>query len=263
METLIELSHRISSGTAFVLTAILVVWAARAYPAGHRVRRGAAVALGFMTAEALIGAGLVLFELVARDASMKRALSMSLHLVNTFFLLATMAVTAWWASGGNPLRLRGQGAVLPLLCVPLGAMLVVGATGAVTALGDTLFPSATLAAGFAQDLAPNAHFLIHLRAIHPMLAVTTAAAIVLATGVVRALRPTPEVRFASRSATTLATVQVGAGLIDVLARAPVWMQLVHLLLADALWIALVLSAAAALQEQPGRAPSSEEATVAA
>jgi heme A synthase len=263
METLIELSHRISSGTAFVLTVILAVWAVRAYPPRHRVRWGAAVALGLMIAEALIGAGLVLFELVAHDASMKRALSMSLHLVNTFFLLATMAVTAWWASGGKPVRVRGQGAVLPLLAVPLAAMLVVGATGAVTALGDTLFPSPTLAAGFAQDLAPNAHLLIHLRAFHPMLAVTTAAIIVLATGVVRTLRPTPEVRFASRSATALATVQVGAGLLDVLARAPIWMQLVHLVLADAVWIALVLSAAAALERLPGRAPSSEQATVTA
>jgi heme A synthase len=263
LETVIELSHRVSSGAAFALTALLAIWAARAYPRRHRVRRGAAVALALMAAEAAIGAGLVLFELVAHDASMKRALSMSLHLVNTFFLLATMAVTARWASGGNPVRLRGQGAVLPLLAVPLAAMLVVGATGAVTALGDTLFPSATLAAGFAQDLAPNAHWLIHLRAIHPMLAMMTAGAIVLATGVVRALRPTAEVRLTSRTATALATAQVGAGLLDVLTRAPVAMQLVHLVLADAVWIALVLSAAAALERVPGRAASPEEAAAVA
>src|SRR5580704_2102809 len=131
IETLIELSHRVSSGAALVGTLILVALAIRAYPRGHRVRRGAYTTASLMVAEALIGAGLVLFELVAHDASMKRALSVSLHLGNTFLLLASTAVTAWWASGGAPVRLRGQGAVAWILGVVLAATLVVGASGAV------------------------------------------------------------------------------------------------------------------------------------
>jgi heme A synthase len=250
IETLIELSHRVSSGAALVGTLILVALAIRAYPRGHRVRRGAYTTASLMVAEALIGAGLVLFELVAHDASMKRALSVSLHLGNTFLLLASTAVTAWWASGGAPVRLRGQGAVGWILGVVLAATLVVGASGAVTALGDTLFPSPSLAAGIAQDFAAGAHLFIRLRAIHPMLAVTTAAAIVVATGLVRSLRPTHAVRVLSRAAALLAVTQVGAGLVDVLTRAPVWMQLVHLTLADLVWIALVLTTAAALAEAP-------------
>jgi heme A synthase len=252
VETLIEVSHRLSSGTAFVLTAALLVWALRAYPRGHRVRGGAVVAMALMAGEALIGAGLVLFELVAHDASMKRALSMSVHLVSTFLLLGSMTLTAFWASGGRALNLRGQRGVGLSLAIPLSGMLVVGASGAVTALGDTLFPSApsaSVAAGLAQDFAPGAHLFVRLRAIHPMLAVATAAAIVVAASVVRQLRPVRSVEVTSRVASGLAAVQVCAGLLDVALKAPVWMQLVHLVLADCVWIALVLTGAVALNEE--------------
>jgi heme A synthase len=250
VETLVELSHRLSSGGALIGTLVLVVWAMRAFPAGHRVRRGAYTTAALMGFEALIGAALVLFELVAHDASMKRALSVSLHLVNTFLLLAATTMTAWWASGGRPLRVRGQGAVSVALGVVLGAMILVGASGAVTALGDTLFPAPSLAAGLAQDFAAGAHLFVRLRAIHPMLAMSTAAAIVVAMGLVRSLRPSRAVAIISRCAAGLAVLQVGAGLLDVLTRAPVWMQLVHLTLADLVWVSLVLTAAAALAEAP-------------
>ena len=265
IETLIEMSHRLSSGGALIGTLVLFVWAVRVYPRGHRVRRGAGVTTLLMVAEALIGAALVLFELVAHDASMKRALSISLHLINTFLLLASTATTAWWASGGGAVRLRNQRGAAPAVTVLLGvlllAMLVVGATGAVTALGDTLFPAPSLAAGFAQDFDARSHLFIRLRAIHPMLAMTTAGAIVLAMGLIRSLRPIRSVRILSRVAASLAVAQVAAGLADVLTRAPVPMQLVHLALADLVWIGLVLTGAAALAE-PASAPlASVEAAV--
>jgi heme A synthase len=252
IETLIELSHRLSSGGALIGTVVLLVWALRVYPRGHRVRRGAAITASLMLAEALIGAGLVLFELVAHDASMKRALSMSLHLVNTFLLLASTATTAWWASGGAAIRLRGRrggaAAVEVVFGVLLLAMLVVGASGAVTALGDTLFPAPSISAGIAQDFAASSHLFVRLRAIHPMLAMTTAGAIVVAMGLVRSLRPGREVGILSRLAASLAVAQVAAGIGDVLTRAPVAMQLVHLALADLVWISLVLTGVAALAE---------------
>jgi heme A synthase len=246
VETLIELSHRLSSGAALVLTAALLAWSWRAYPAGHRVRSGALAAMAFMIAEAAIGAALVLFQLVAHDASAKRALSVSLHLVNTFLLLASTALTAWWATGFGPIRIRGQGLVAWTTLLPLGAMLLVGSTGAVTALGDTLFPSASVAMGLAEDLAPRAHLFVRLRALHPLLATMTAASIVVAAGLTRACRPTQVVRTLSRAGAALAMAQVAAGLLDIVLLAPLWLQLGHLLLADAVWLALVLTAAAAL-----------------
>jgi heme A synthase len=254
VETLIELSHRLSSGAAVALTAVLVAWAWRAYPRHHPVRRGAAATGAFMVAEALIGAGLVLFQLVAHDASARRALSVSLHLINTFLLLASTALTAWWASGGAPVRVRRQGAVAWSIGLPLGAVLAVGVSGAMTALGDTLFPSSSVASGLAQDFSPGANLLVRLRALHPVLAVVTAAAIVAAAGVTRARRPTRAVRGLSRAAASLAVVQVGAGLLDIATLAPVWLQLGHLVVADAVWIALVLTAAAALADDVAAAP---------
>jgi cytochrome c oxidase assembly protein subunit 15 len=248
IETAIELSHRVSSGVALGLTAGLFVWSLRAYPRGHTVRRGAGAAAAFMGAEALIGAALVLFELVARDASAKRALSVSLHLVNTFFLIASTALTAWWASGGAPVRIRGRGAVAWTAGLPLVAMLFVGSSGAVTALGDTLFPSASVAAGLAQDFAPNAHLFVRVRALHPLFAVLAAALVVTTAGITRTLRPTRPVRVLTSLATALVVTQVAAGLLDIVTLAPVWLQLVHLVLADAVWLALVLTAAAALAE---------------
>jgi heme A synthase len=252
IETLIEMSHRASSGLAFILTGVLFAWAARSYPRGHRVRRGASTAMVLMVSEAAVGAGLVLFELVAHDASLKRALSVSVHLVNTFLLLASMALTAWWASGGGPPKRGGQRGVAWVLGVPLAAMLLVGASGAVTALGDTLFPSASLAAGLREDFSPSAHLFIRLRAVHPVLAAMTGAAVVIAAGLVRNLRPSPAVRFWSRATGALVAAQVTAGIVSLLARAPIWMQMVHLLLADVLWVALVLTAGAALSEEGAR-----------
>jgi heme A synthase len=246
VETLIELSHRLSSGGALLLTVGLLIGAVRAFPPRHRVRRAATAAVVLMVTEALIGAGLVLLELVAHDASIARAASTVLHLGNTFLLLAATALTAWWASGGPAPETRGQRAVVAALAPPLAAMLVVGATGAVTALGDTLFPSRTLAAGLAQDFSPSAHVFVRLRVVHPVLAMFTAAAIVVTTGLVRSLRPSPSVRVFSLAAGTLAALQVAAGILDVLTFAPVAVQLLHLVLADSVWIALVLTAASAL-----------------
>jgi heme A synthase len=251
IETLVELSHRISSGVALGATLVLLGWALRAYPARHVVRRGAAFAAAFMAAEALIGAALVLFALVAHNASSTRVLSVSLHLVNTFLLLGSTALTAWWAAGGGRIRLRGQGAVAWATLLPLAAVLAVGTTGALTALGDTLFPSANLAAGIAQDFESGAPWLVRLRAFHPILAAATALLVVLAAPFVRARRPGRAAGLFSRASVALVVLQVAAGLLDVASLAPVWVQLVHLVLADAVWIALVLGGAAALSAEAG------------
>jgi heme A synthase len=251
VETLVELSHRVSSGAALVATLVLFGWALRAYPARHVVRRAAAASAAFMVAEALIGAALVLFALVAHDASATRVLSVSLHLVNTFLLLGATALTAWWASGGAPVRLRGQGVVAWAALAPLVAVLAVGTTGALTALGDTLFPSANLASGLVQDLDSSAPWLVRLRAFHPVLASATALLVILVAPFVRARRPGRASAVLSRAAVALVVVQVGAGLLDVVSLAPVWLQLAHLVLADGVWIALVLAGAAALSAEAG------------
>lgn len=248
--TLIEYTHRATSGVAFLLVALQLVWALRAYPPGHPVRAGAAASMFFMVTEAGVGALLVLFEYVAGDASVGRAVWMAVHLVNTFLLIASMSCTLWWARGGAPVRLRGRGrghdATPALLGAGLAATLLVGVTGAIAALGDTLFAARTLAEGIAQDLSPTAHFLVQLRVMHPVVAALTGAYLLFLRTAVPARRPGPEVRLLANATGALVVAQLGAGLVNLLLLAPVWLQLVHLLLADLVWITLVLLAAAAL-----------------
>jgi heme A synthase len=52
----------------------------------------------------------------------------------------------------------------------------------------------------------------------------------------------------------LVLIQLGAGAVNLLLHAPVWLQLAHLLLSDFVWIALVLLGCVAL-EQPARESS--------
>jgi heme A synthase len=249
VKTIIEFSHRASSGVVLVLVVAMTAWAFRAAPKGHPVRRGAVLSLVFTLTEALVGAGLVLFELVAHDASMKRALSMALHLTNTFVLLACLSLTAYWASGGPRLRVRGQGALPWLVGPTLAGVVLLGTSGAIAALGDTLFPARSLAEGLAQDLSVTAHVFLKLRVLHPLIATFVGAACVGLGLLLPSMRPTPRVRFWARAAVTTFAVQYVAGLVNVALLAPVWMQLVHLLLADGAWISLILACGSALSEE--------------
>ncbi len=256
-ETLVELSHRLSSGLALLLVGVLFVWAFRIYPKNSRVRRGAAFSMLFVITEALVGAGLVLFELVADNTSMTRAFSTSVHLVNTFLLLAALTLTTWWASGGPTVRLRGQGVRLWALGLALLALLILGMTGAITALGDTLFPPASLAEGLRQDLDPTANFMIRLRAVHPVVAIATAFYLFLIVGLPEIIGDHPDTKRYARWLVALFVVQLVAGVINVVLLAPIWMQMLHLLLADLSWIVLVLLAASALGERVSQ-PLQEE-----
>lgn len=263
LETVVEFTHRLTSGLALLAVVGMLLWALRAFPAGHRVRLGAKLSMGFMIVEALIGAGLVLLELVADNASMARAFWMIAHLVNTFFLLGALALTAWWASGGAAVRLRGQGALGAALAVGVAGVLVVGASGAIAALGDTLFPSASLAEGLRQSFSADAHPLVQLRKLHPLVAVLVGAYLVGLGRAAARLRPSADARRLAGALLGLYVVQLVAGAANVVLLAPGWMQLLHLLLADFVWIALVLLAASALaaegRDPAGTAPSAGRA----
>ncbi|HEX9917793.1 MAG TPA: COX15/CtaA family protein [Pyrinomonadaceae bacterium] len=261
LKTIIELTHRLTSGVALLLVVGLVWRARRLFPRGHRVRRGALWSLVFILIEALIGAALVKLDLVARNASVTRSLVMSIHLVNTFVLLGVLSLTAWWAMGGASLRLRGQGKIAAIFAVGLFGTLLIAVSGAVAALGDTLFPVNSLAEGLRRDLSATAHFLERLRGLHPLFAVGIGCYTVAAASYVNNfLRPgLQRTRQLTSLLTTLFLLQLGAGILNVALLAPVWLQLTHLLLADFFWIALVLNSASALaQEEPATAPQQEQ-----
>lgn len=254
-ETLIELSHRLTSALAGLLVIGLLAWAFRAFPKGHRVRKGAAWTMAFILTEGLIGAVIVLFEWVAQDASMARVLSMVLHLCNTYTLVAALTLTAWWAAGGPPVRIRGQGRRSLLLGTLVALLLGVAMLGAVTALGDTLFRATSHAEGFAQTFSDTSHLAVRLRVLHPVLAILTGAVLFWCVRVLGAGNAADApVRRLGGLLEILYLGQVALGVVNVYLLAPVWMQLLHLLLADVLWIFFVLFAATVLAAPPPDVP---------
>ncbi len=246
IKTLVEFSHRLSSGLALVLVVVMLAWAFRAYARRHEVRTWAALSMFFILTEAAIGAGLVIFEYVAGDKSIARALWMSGHLVNTFLLVAMLSFAAWAATTGGGFKVRGQGPINWVFAAAFIGGLILGASGAVTALGGTLFPVTSLAEGLKQDLSPTAHVLIRLRFFHPFIAVAVSGLLILTAWLARLWRPGQWTRRFSNAVIALVIVQLAAGLINLLLHAPIWLQLVHLLLSDLIWIALVLLAFTAL-----------------
>jgi heme A synthase len=256
--TVIEFTHRMMSALSVAAITLLIVWGFRVYGKGHPVRKGVIACGLLIIAEALAGATLVLFGWVADNVSLQRAVSMPLHLVITFALLAALALTAWFASGGGPVRVRGQGWLVWAWIIALAGTLILGMSGAVTALGDTLFPVKSLAEGLAQDVSPTAHFLVRLRMWHPFVAVAMALYAVVLAQILRRQRPGAWVARLAQTQIVLFVVQCVAGAFNVALLAPVWMQIVHLLLADLVWINLVLLGAAAFAvsaSQPGVAAS--------
>ncbi|MFQ5948523.1 MAG: COX15/CtaA family protein [Acidimicrobiia bacterium] len=248
-ETLIEFTHRASSGVGVLLVLGLVVTVFRSRPRGHVARLGALASVVLIFSEALLGAGLVLFEWVGDDASTGRAIAVSSHLVNTFVLLAALALTAWWLSGGAPVRLRRRLPLVWPLAAGAAGLVLLGASGAVAALGDTLFPAESLSQGLREDFSGGSAFLVRLRWIHPVLAVGVAAYLI---GLARKIGSSADDVLTERLAGLLLSavvVQVVAGVVDLFLLAPVWMQLVHLLLADLVWISFVLLSATLLSAQ--------------
>lgn len=246
VNAVIEYTHRITSGPILgVLVLGLLFGAFRLFPQGHPARLGAFAVFIFTLAEAAMGAILVKFGLVGTNDSMTRAVVMAVHLCLTFLLLGAMALAAWWASGGAPMRWRGQGAVAWALGLGLFATMFLGASGAVTALGDTLFPPKSSLEVISASLSPGAHFLTRLRPWHPLTALSVGLYLVLIAGLVAHLRPSESVRRFGHWVVVLFAIQMGVGFLNVILKAPIFMQMVHLLLADLIWLALVLLCAAA------------------
>ena len=240
VETIIEYSHRIMSGLSLVLIGLLLYWAWRLFMRGDRIRKGALVAAFLVVLEALIGAGLVLFDLVGGNTSITRAVVGALHLVNTFMLLGALTLTALWSSQRETRKLQLRSPHVALLMLALLGVLVIGVSGAIAALGDTLFPTATLSEGIAMDLDPSTHFLVRLRLLHPVIAVAVGLYIVLFMRIIQLGGSRMDLNTLGWIVSTLVLIQWLAGVVNLLMLAPVWMQILHLLLADLLWILLII-----------------------
>ncbi|NQW05092.1 MAG: COX15/CtaA family protein [Acidobacteria bacterium] len=234
--TVIEFVHRLTSGAVMLLAVGLVVLARRTFPAGHAVRTWAMISLVFMMIEAAVGAGIVLLRLVEDNASALRAAYVGVHLVNTLLLVAAMTTTIW--SVRAPSSARGAAGATRLFSVTMFAMLGVAATGAIVALGDTLFPHASLVEGLAADLDPTAHFLIRLRIWHPILAAAVAST-VLWLAWRDPVFEGPEQETPRQFVIMLVIGQCALGVLNLVLLAPLTLQMAHLLVSNLLWIPLV------------------------
>jgi heme a synthase len=254
--TLIEFTHRATSGIAFLLVLAQLVMAFRVFPRRHGVRRAAAGGFVLMVTEALVGAGLVIFEMVAGNTQTARAFWMAAHLLNTFALLSALGLCAWRARPGAD-QPTSVDPVAPgfrtALAVALFALLMVATSGAVVALGDTLFPARSLSDGLRQDFAPGAHLFVRLRVVHPVLAVLTSLYLLLVTAVLAGRDPAGRFRRPATVTAGLVMGQLAIGFANLLLLAPVALQIAHLLVADLVWLSLVVLSAAVRERRPGSA----------
>lgn len=237
--TLIEFSHRLTSGLALLLVGGLLLWARRLYAPGQPVRVAAMWSMVFILVEALVGAALVLLELVAGNPALLRGGVIAVHLANTLLLLGALTLCAWHAAGGAPAQLP-NGAGAAAIWLGTGLLVLVCSSGAITALGDTLFPAASLAEGLQQDLDPSSHLFVRLRVWHPVLAIGTGMYLIVLARIWGLDGAPAAVRRAARAMMAVVGLQWVGGTLAVVLLAPLWIQITHLLMADVLWVLWVL-----------------------
>ena len=241
LQTMIELTHRITAALDMFFVLGLFAWTWRRTVSGHLARWAAGAAIFFTLTEGLLGALLVKLGLTAQSHSPLRAPMLALHLSNTLLLVAALAMAAHFLGRRTGFRWRDIRISAPVgTTVGMIAVMVVGVTGSMAALGDTLFPATSFGNSLEQDFASDSNWLLRWRWTHPTVAIL--ASIFLIWLLIRAARRGGpwDNRKLSALVVGLLVVQYVLGALDVWLLAPVWMQVIHLLGADALWTALVV-----------------------
>jgi heme a synthase len=253
---LIEFSHRAVSGLALIAVLVMGAVIFRSLRAGHPARKAALWSIGLMVVEALIGAMIVIYGWVADDRSVARQISVPLHLVNTFFLMGVLAYTAWLVQGYAVPAWRATPRLTRALLALSAALLLIAATGATTSLADTVF-YAEAAVDEVPDFSDEAALIVRLRILHPIVAIAGGLLILGFTW-----RRLDEVDargqgWAARFLMLGIVVQAGLGFTHIALGMPLVSTLLHLLIAQLLWIALVWVGLTLLA--PPRVPAEAEA----
>jgi cytochrome c oxidase assembly protein subunit 15 len=241
VETMIEFTHRLTSGLSFFAVVGLLAWTFAGTVRGHLARAATVASVVFTLIEATLGALLVKLGLTAQSQSPIRPAYLALHLTNTLLLLAALTLTAHLLSRREGYLRGSVRLVAPFsAAVAVIAVMIVGVTGSLAALGDTLFPASSLGLALAQDFSETSGWLVRWRWMHPTVAFL--ASIVLILLLVRTARR--RTGWDNRGLSALVLLLLAAvyvlGLLDVVLLAPLWVQVAHLLAADTLWAALVV-----------------------
>lgn len=248
-KTVIEFSHRMTTAVDGIVMLILVIWAVRIWMRSRdrRTRNILIAAIGslfFVITEAAVGAGLVLTGNTAEAVTDARPFWAMGHLINTFILLTFLTVTAWLASGERRVVKWPETKVLLLIGLGFALLFLVGMSGTLAALSNMLFPSTSIAEGIAKDFSATSNVILRLRLSHPILSILTAVYLVFLAGWLKARAgDAADVRWWSGTLSLLVIVQVAFGAVTLLTLGPIVMQLGHLFLADAVWIAMVMMTA--------------------
>ncbi len=238
VDTLVEFTHRLTSGLALLAVAGLTLWSRRRFSPGHRARYWAALALLFMVVESLLGATLVIFRLVDLNVSLARALIQPVHLTNTYLLMGSLAFAAWWSGPRRSLPAAAHPRPARLVIVALVGVVVLSAFGTAASLASTVFPSESFLDGVRSDFTRDAHYLIKLRIGHPIAALALGGYFFWLGRRLRPERP-QRMPFQYHVVTGVFATQVAVGLLDAVLLAPIGLQMAHLLLAHGLWISLL------------------------
>lgn len=232
-ETLVEYSHRLLSLLALVLGAWLLSRAFRARRENPALFGAASSSFGFLILEALLGAATVLLGLTGENASVGRGVMVASHLVNSVLLMGMLTVTFIYARPSAPAapRLRGQSLVGTTLLVGLVGMLLLTFTGGIAAMGNTIFPSESLAEGLRADFDPASHPLIRLRVLHPLIAISVGVYLFLSLGLAWWLKPVPRARHVARALFGVYVAQLAVGTLNLTLLGPIGLQLLHLAMA--------------------------------
>ncbi len=227
---LIEFSHRSISGILLIITLIIFV---KSFKDEVPILQKKIIwfLTFFVLLEALIGAVIVIYEWVGLNSSPPRIIAVPLHLVNTFGLLGTYTLLFHLTKNSktNLINFFDRGFKIGLFL-----FLLSGATGSIAALADAIFPSESFIAGLAEDFDSKSQILTRLRILHPLFA--SALSVYLYS---EANRLQSEYKVIAKNIKLLIFLGVFLGVLNVVSNIILPLSILHLLIADLLWIVYV------------------------
>ena len=231
---LIEFSHRSISGILLIITLIIFV---KSFNVEVPILQKRIIwfLTFFVVLEALIGAVIVVYEWVGLNSSIPRIVAVPLHLVNTFGLLGTYTLLFHLTKNSKTslINFFDRGFKIGLFL-----FLLSGATGSIAALADALFPSESFLAGLAEDFDSKSQILTRLRILHPLFA--SALSVYLYS---EANRLQSEYKVITKNIKLLILSGVFLGVLNVVSNIILPLSILHLLIADLLWIVYVYKSA--------------------